>query len=170
MEPGFRLLTNKEQEKLRQEAVQAVQQGEPPSRVARRLGVTRQAVHHWIRRYRAGGPAGLRTQPRGRRKIRPLLPWQEERVSRAILRVPPAALNVQASSWTKRAIADFVEDSFGVRLPEWIVSAYLRDWGFGPQRVVRHAFADPAARAEATVRRPAAVGPPMAQAVQTVRG
>jgi transposase len=141
MERDFRLLTSQEQEALRREALRAILDGDGPTRVAERFGVTRQAVHHWMRRYRADGAAGLRTRPRGRRKVRPLLPWQEQSVSRAILRVPPAALNVQASSWTKRAIADFVEESFGVRLPEWIVSAYLRDWGFGPQRVVRHAFA-----------------------------
>src|SRR5512143_2744772 len=142
MQGGFRHLTSDEQEALRRQALQLILQGEGPSRVAERLGVTRQAVHHWIRKYRTGGTASLRTKRRGRRKIRPLLPWQEEQVTRTILRLPPGDLNLRASSWTKRAIADFVEESFGVRLPEWIVSAYLRDWGFGPQSVVRHAFAN----------------------------
>ena len=146
MDRHFRFLTLEQQESLRREALQAVMNGEKKSRVAERLGVTRQAVHQWVRRYRAGGPASLETRPRGRRKIRPLLPWQEEQVTGAILRQSPSRLNLQASSWTKRAIADFVEESFGVRLPEWIVSAYLRDWGFPSQREVRRAFADPSVR------------------------
>jgi transposase len=145
MHRKFRLLTLEEQEALRREALQAVMKGENKSRVAERLGVTRQAVHQWVRRYRAGGPASLEAKPRGRRKIRPLLPWQEELVTGAILRRPPGGPGLQGAAWTKRAIADFVEENFGVRLPEWIVSAYLRDWGFSSQREVRRAFADPSA-------------------------
>ena len=145
MDRKFRFLTLEEQEALRREALQAVMNGEKKSRVAERFGVTRQAVHHWVRRYRAGGAAGLETRPRGRRKIRPLLPWQEEQVTGAILRRRPSGPGLQGAAWTKRAIADFVEENFGVRLPEWIVSAYLRDWGFPPQREIRRAFADPSA-------------------------
>jgi len=145
MNRGFRFHTLEEQEALRREALQAVMKGEKKSHVAERLGVTRQAVHQWVRRYRAGGPASLETRPRGRRKIRPLLPWQEEQVTGAILRRPPGGPSLQGAAWTKRAIADFVEENFGVRLPEWIVSAYLRDWGFPSQREVRRAFADPSA-------------------------
>jgi transposase len=146
MDRRFRLLTLEEQEALRREALQAVMKGERKTSIAKRLGVTRQAVHQWVRRYRAGGAASLGTRPRGRRKIRPLLPWQEEQVTGAILHESPGRLNLQATSWTKRAIAEFVEESFGVRLPEWIVSAYLRDWGFPSQREVRRAFADPSLR------------------------
>jgi transposase len=146
MDRRFRFLTVEEQEALRREALQAVMNGEKKIHVAERLGVTRQAVHQWVRKYRAGGPASLEARPRGRRKIRPLLPWQEEQVSGAILRQPPSRLNLQASAWTKRAIADFVEESFGVRLPEWIVSAYLKDWGFSSQRDVRRACEDQSAR------------------------
>jgi transposase len=146
MDRKFRLLTLEQQGALRHEALQAVMKGEGKTSIAARLGVSRQAVHQWVRRYRAGGPASLGTRPRGRRKIRPLQPWQEERVTGAILRESPARLNLQASTWTKRAIADFVEETFGVRLPEWIVSAYLKDWGFPSQREVRRAFADPSLR------------------------
>lgn len=165
MDRKFCLLTPAEQEALRREALQAVLKGETKIRIARRLGVTRQAVHKWVRRYRAGGPASLEGKPRGRRKIRPLLPWQERLVSGAILREPPARLNAGSPSWTKRAIAEFVEESFGVRLPEWIVTAYLRDWGFSSQREVRRAFEDPSLRPIALregppVRVAAAVLPP----------
>lgn len=146
MHGKFRCLAPGEQETLRREALQAIMNGEKKTRVAERLGVTRQAVHRWVRRYRAGGPASLEARPRGRKKIRPLLPWQEEQVSGAILRQPPGGPSRQAAAWTKRAIADFVEERFGVRLQEWIVSAYLRDWGFPSQREVRRAFVDPPAR------------------------
>ena len=145
----FQLLTPEHQESLRREALQAVMDGEKISHTATRLGVTRQAVHRWIRRYRACGPASLETRPRGRRKIRPLMPWQEQVVAGALLHQPPARPDLQAAAWTKRAIADFVETSFGVRLPEWIVSAYLRDWGFPSQREVRRAFTSQTAQPQA---------------------
>lgn len=146
MDRNFRFLTPEQQEALRHAALQAVMSGEKKTRVAERLGVTRQAVHHWVRKFRAGGAANLKARPRGRRKIRPLLPWQEELVAGAILGQSPRRLNLRASAWTKKAIAAFVADRFGVELPEWIVSAYLRDWGFSSQREVRRAFEDPAAR------------------------
>jgi transposase len=136
----FQLLPPEHQESLRLEALQAIMSGEKISHTATRLGVTRQAVHRWIRKFRADGPASLGTRPRGRRKIRPLAPWQEARVADAILSRPPAQPDVPARAWTKKAIADFIEESFGVRLQEWIVSAYLRDWGFASQREVRRAF------------------------------
>ena len=145
----FQLLPPEHQESLRREALQAVMNGEKISHTATRLGVTRQAVHRWIRRYRAQGPPSLETRPRGRRKIRPLMPWQEQVVAGALLHQPPARPDLQAAAWTKRAIADFVETSFGVRLPEWIVSAYLRDWGFSSQREVRRACAGQAAPPQA---------------------
>lgn len=139
--PGtFHFLAPERQESLRREALQAVTNGEKISHVATRLGVTRQALHRWIRRYRVEGPACLETRPRGRRKIRPLMPWQEQVVAGALLREPPRRPDLKGASWTKRTIADFVETSFGIRLPEWIVSAYLRDWGFPSQREVRRAF------------------------------
>lgn len=43
----------------RYRAVLAVQAGEPASQVAARLGVSRQTVQNWLRRYRDGGLAGL---------------------------------------------------------------------------------------------------------------
>ena len=168
--PGtFPLLAPEQQESLRREALQAVMNGEKISHTAARLGVTRQAVHRWICRYRTGGPASLETRPRGRRKIRPLMPWQEERVADAILRRPPDPPDLPARAWTKRAIADFIDETFGVRLPEWIVSAYLRDWGFPSQREVRRAFesqpAQPqAVRAPSTPAMGAAGGPRPLQA------
>ena len=162
MDRKFSFLTLEEQEGLRREALQAVMNGEKKIRVAERLGVTRQAVHQWVRKYRTGGPGSLDARPRGRKKIRPLMPWQEEQVTGAILHQQPNRLNLQASAWTKRAIADFVEESFGVRLPEWIVSAYLKDWGFSSQRDVRRACDDPSARPlalrGAPARAPAAPG------------
>lgn len=70
----------------------------------------------------------------------------------AILLHAPGRLNLEHACWTRKAIAGFAEQSFGVRLPEWIVTAYLRDWGFSSQKEVRRAFE----RAPAQPRAPAA--------------
>jgi len=43
----------------RYRAVLEVEAGCPVTEVAQRYGVSRQSVHAWVRRYRAGGLAGL---------------------------------------------------------------------------------------------------------------
>ena len=45
-------------------------EGQRPARIARRLGVTRQSVHRWCARFRAGGAAALVDRPRSGRPPR----------------------------------------------------------------------------------------------------
>ena len=47
----------------RYRAVMAVLDGASPTEVAAEVGVSRQSVHAWVARYRAGGLAGLADRP-----------------------------------------------------------------------------------------------------------
>jgi transposase len=56
-------------------AIKRVERGEGVSPVARDLGVTRKALHDWIRAYKAFGPEGLnrkRGPKPGRRQLKPV--------------------------------------------------------------------------------------------------
>jgi transposase len=56
-------------------AIKRVQRGEGASPVARDLGVTRKALHDWLRAFKAFGPEGLnrkRGPKPGRRRLKPI--------------------------------------------------------------------------------------------------
>ncbi len=127
-------------EAVRLHAVQAVAAGEKKSAVARRCGVSRQALHGWTTRHRAGGAAALADKRPGRGQRRLLEPWQEAQVAGTILLLSPRQVSQPYSCWTKKAIAGFVEQRFGLRLSEWMVGSYLRRWGFRTLKDARRAF------------------------------
>lgn len=132
---------------LRSRAVQAVLAGDKKIAVARRYGITRQTLHNWVTRHRLGGAEALRSKPRGRARRLVLETWQEAQVAGAIRIVPPWTVNPRYTRWTKRAIAEYVERSFGVLFSTWQVDSHLRTWGFDSHKDVRRAFLDNPARA-----------------------
>jgi transposase-like protein len=63
-----RRLTQAAQDALRQRVVEAMQrEGLTQAGAARRFGVSRSSVNHWIKVYRAAGERGLVSRRRGRR-------------------------------------------------------------------------------------------------------
>jgi transposase len=135
---------------LRASAVQAVVKGEKKRHVARRFGVTRQTLHNWVAKHQRGGAEALVAKPRGRARRMVLEPSQEAQVADAIVLLSPATVNRRYTSWTKKAIADFIEQRFGVRLSAWLVDSHLRRWGFKSHKQARQAFANNHARDDAS--------------------
>jgi transposase len=125
---------------LRASAVQSVRNGEKKSHVARRLGITRQTLHNWVVKHRRGGTAALVAKPRGRVRRPVLEPWQEEQVADAIMLLHPSTVSERYTRWTKKAIGEYVERSFGVPFNAWQVDRHLRRWGFDSHKDVRRAF------------------------------
>ena len=75
-----------------------------------------------------------------------LEPWQEAQVAGAIMLLPPSTVSERYTRWTKKAIAAYVERSFGVPFNAWQVDSHLRRWGFDSHKEVRRAFMHPPAR------------------------
>lgn len=125
---------------LRASAVQAVNNGEKKRHVALRFGVTRQTLHNWVAKHQHGGTEALVARPRGRARRRMLEPAQETQVADAILLLSPSTVHQRFTRWTKKAIAGFIEQRFGVRLSTWQVDSHLRRWGFESHKQVRRAF------------------------------
>lgn len=131
---------------LRVRAVQAVKRGERKIDVARRHNITRQTLHNWVTRHRLGGTEALAAKPQGRARRRLLESWQEAQVAGAIRILPPRTVHPRYTRWTKRAIAEYVEQCFGVCLNAWQVDRHLPRWGFGSHKEVRRAFMNHAVR------------------------
>ena len=137
---------------LRASAVQAVSNGEKKSHVARRFGITRQTLHNWVAKHQHGGTAALAAKPRGRARRQVLEPSQEAQVAAAITLLSPAIVDQRYTRWTKKAIAGFIEQNFGVCLNTWQVDSHLRRWGFESHKEVRRAFMRNQTRAHAPSR------------------
>ncbi len=125
---------------VRRSALAAVLAGETQGEVAQLLGVTKQAVYLWVRRYRQGGRRALAARRRGRRPEIRLKPYQAATICRLITDCCPDQLKMPFCLWTREAVRDLISRRFGVRLSVWTVGRYLRRWGFSPQKPLRRAY------------------------------
>ena len=125
---------------LRASAVQAVNNGEKKRHVALRFGITRQTLHNWVAKHQHGGTEALAARPRGRVRRQVLEPWQEAQVAGAIMLLSPSTVRQCYTRWTKKAITEYVEQSFGVSFNAWQVESHLRRWGFDSHKDVSRAL------------------------------
>ena len=128
------------QEDIRQKAIRAVTDGKTQVEVAKIFGVTRQAVGKWIKKYNQGGNKSLKAQRKGRPKGGKLLSWQAAQIAKTITDRHPEQLKLPFYLWTREAVAQLIEQRFGIRFSIWTVGRYLSRWGFTPQKPVRRAY------------------------------
>src|ERR671910_1379256 len=135
---------------LRNRAVRAVLDGMSQVEAARVFGVHHNAVNRWIKRYREGGWAGLAERRRGRRpgEQAALSEPQQQEVIALVRDAPPDQLGLAGFLWTREAVAELIARRYGLWLARTTVGAYLRGWGFSPQKPQRRGLgAHPAAGA-----------------------
>jgi len=146
----FRSIGRAAQEALRRRAIVLVEQdGSSQAEAARAVGVQRQTVNLWLKRYREQGEDGLLDGRRvsGRRGKGALTAEQARQVRRWIADRTPDQLQLPFALWTSRAVRELVERRFGQRLGLSTVQLYLKRWGMTPQKPLTRA----------TQRSPAAV-------------
>lgn len=119
-------------ERRRMEAARLWKRGVGNSDVARRLGVSRQAVVQWARLHREGGKAALRQAGRAGRT--PELNAAQREKLKAKLLAGPEALGYQTPLWTCPRVADLIEREFGVSYHAGHVWRVLHQLGWSPQR------------------------------------
>jgi transposase len=137
-----RRLPQAAQEELRRRAVRLVEQGESQVRVAELFGVARQAVGRWVKAHREGGEDALAAGKRGRRHGQKTLLSlaQQAQISRAIAEKNPDQLKLPGFLWTRALVCELIERRYGIRVAEKTAGAYLRRWGFTPQKPLRRAY------------------------------
>jgi transposase len=119
-------------EERRLRAASLFQQGESQAEVARVLGVHRQTVHRWAKRFDSEGRAALKKAGRAGRKPRlSAAEWQgiEQGLKRG-----PEVLGYDTSLWTSPRVADLIEHQCGIRYHPGHVWKILRQMGWSCQR------------------------------------
>lgn len=142
-----RTLDPKQQETLRFTAVRMVFEEQYTQRAAAKaVGVTRQEVNRWCRKYEKGGWAALEARKRGRRpdEQKALKPHQCATLVRLISEKMPDQLKMPFVLWTRAAVRDLAAERFGVCVSLVTIGNYLRSWGFTAQKPTRRAYAQDA--------------------------
>jgi transposase len=130
--------TPEELERQRRRAVELLQAGHRPSRVADLLGVSRGAVSQWKKIYQRDGPEGLKAKPHPGPKPK-LTPGQCRQLARLLLK-GPGWHGYRTELWTLARVAEVIRRRFGVRYDPSGVWHVLRrmDWSCQkPQRRAR---------------------------------
>jgi len=119
-------------EARRRQAVHWIRQGQPKAEVARRLGVTWQAVWIWWRTYQRAGAGGL-----ARRKHAgptPKLPRRKLARLPRLLAQGASAHGFPTEVWTTQRVADLIWRRFRVRYDRDHVCRLLHGFGWSWQK------------------------------------
>lgn len=118
-------------EALRRRAIAAVESGASRAEVARMLGVSRQTISAWHREYRARGEEALQSRRRGRRQGEQLaLSYAQQLWTiRTVTTRGPEQAGLRYWLWTSQALAELVNNRFGIALSVTTVRNYLIRWG-----------------------------------------
>jgi transposase len=145
----FRSIGRAAQEELRRRALLLIErQGLSQGRAAQLVGVHRQTVNAWVKRYRAQGEEGLldgrRASPRRGKGI--LSADEAGQIRQWIVEQTPDQLGLPFALWTSRAVRELIARRLEKRLGPTAVQLYLRRWGLTPQKpLVRAKERQPAA-------------------------
>jgi transposase len=104
------------------------------------FGVGRTSIHRWLKAYRQGGVAALRSQKRGPKPHSRLAGHQAATLVRLIEDRCPDQLHLPFALWTREAVQQLLAQRFGLQVSVWTVGRYLQHWGFTPQKPLRRAY------------------------------
>jgi transposase len=145
----FRSIGRAAQEELRRRALVLIeQQGLSQGQAAQLVGVHRQTVNTWVKRYREQGEDGVldgrRVSPRRGKGI--LSAEEADQIRQWIVEQTPDQLELPFGLWTSRAVRELIERRLAKRLGLTAVQLYLRRWGLTPQKpLIRAKQRQPAA-------------------------
>jgi transposase len=129
-------------EQLRKQAVRLKKQGKGVTEIGRILGVRRQTVSTWWKRYQAEGASALKLARRGIKKgtNRTLSAAQEAQLQRVIVDKTPDQLKLTFALWTRQAVQELIRQKFDIAMPIRTVGEYLKRWGYTPQKPLKRAY------------------------------
>lgn len=110
--------------------------------IAVQTGLSRTGVFNICQRHEVAGAQALRDAPTGRQQGdgRVLDADQETLVRKLITDKTPDQLKMPYALWTRTAVAQLIEQRFGIRLPVRTMGLYLKRWGFTPQKPMKKAY------------------------------
>ncbi|MGC3525902.1 IS630 family transposase [Pseudomonas aeruginosa] len=110
--------------------------------IAAQTGLSRTGVFDICKRHDAAGAKALRDAPNGRQsgQGRLLEAAQQAWVRQVIADKTPDQLKMPYALWTRAAVAQLIEQRFGIRLAVRTMGLYLARWGFTPQKPMKKAY------------------------------
>src|SRR5262245_26669977 len=134
MKRDGRQLDHRTLEEIRLMALERVREGERPSTVIASYGFCRTTIYKWLRAAKGRGK-GARALAARKASGRPrtLSPTQEWRVYRWINGKDPRQYGLDFGLWTRRIVAELIEQKFGVQLGVTAVGELLAKLGITAQ-------------------------------------
>lgn len=134
-----RRLSHDTLETMRRMAVRRVTDGERPSRVIASYGMCRTTVYKWLRTARRGGLVALRAR-KGTGRPPVLKPRHLLRVRQWISGRDPRHYGFAVGLWTRKIIADLIQERCGRTLGLTAVGRWLHRLEVTPQKPLRRAY------------------------------
>lgn len=137
-----RTISPEAQEQLRRQAVRLRKQGLKYNKIAEIMGVSRNSVSLWCRKYEANGITAIKSKKRGITigMNRTLTKEQEAEIQRCLLDKTPDQYKLTFALWTRQAVQELIALRFAITMPIRTVGHYLHRWGFTPQKPLKRAY------------------------------
>ncbi len=138
----MRSLSREARHERRVQVIRLRKAGRTYDEIAALTGLSRTGVFDICKRHEAGGTKALLDAATGRKTGdgRLLDAQQEAQVRKLISDKTPDQLKMPYALWTRAAVAQLIEQRFGIRLPVRTMGLYLARWGFTPQKPMKKAY------------------------------
>jgi transposase len=138
----MRSLSRDARHERRVQVIRLRKAGQIYDEIVAQTGLSRTGVFDICKRHDAAGAKALRDAPSGRKSGdgRLLDATQEATVRKLITDKTPDQLKMPYALWTRGAVAQLIEQRFGIRLPVRTMGLYLARWGFTPQKPMKKAY------------------------------
>lgn len=131
--------TKEQKHLIREMAVKRYLEGESAKRIAASYGVSTVSVHRWANTVKEGGLDALNPKkPTGR--PRKLTDDEEQEVYCWVVGGDPRQLGLDFGLWTRKIIAEQIEERMGVEMSVTSVGDLLHRLGLSPQKPLRRAY------------------------------
>lgn len=138
----MRKLTREARYERRVQVIRLRKAGRTYDEIATLTGLSRTGVFDICKRHAASGSSALHDAAGGRKlgEQRLLSPAQEALVQKLIADKTPDQLKMPYALWSRAAVAELIEQRFGLKLKVRTMGMYLQRWGFTPQKPMRKAY------------------------------
>ncbi len=138
----MRKLTREARHERRVQVIRLRKAGRTYDEIATLTGLSRTGVFDICKRHATSGSSALHDAAGGRKlgEQRLLSPAQEALVQKLIADKTPDQLKMPYALWSRAAVAELIEQRFGLKLKVRTMGMYLQRWGFTPQKPMRKAY------------------------------
>lgn len=138
----FRTLPEVTRDEIRRKAIKLVKSGKSQREVAKILEVHYNSVSTWCKKYKSGGLQSVKAKKRGvSSEQKSLLSREQEKeIQKMITDKMPDQMKLPYALWTRKAVKELIERTYGVKLAIRTMGDYLNKWGFTPQKPAKRAY------------------------------